>query len=83
MATITLELPEDVFSALRRSPQEVSREVRLIAAIYWYQRGVVSQERAAEIAGVDRADFLAATARQKVDVFSIDIEELKRELDRG
>jgi len=83
MATVSLELPEEIFSALRRSPEEFVREMRLAAAIHWYARGEVSQEKAAQIAGMDRTDFLLALAREQVDAFVIDIEDLRRELDRG
>lgn len=83
MQTITLELPEEVFSALRRSPEEFARELRLAAAIHWYSRGEISQEKAATVAGLDRTDFLMALAREQVDVFVVDFEDLKRELSRG
>jgi predicted HTH domain antitoxin len=83
MQTITLELPEEVFSALRRSPEEFARELRLAAAIHWYSRGEISQEKAATIAGLDRTDFLMALSREQVDVFVVDFEDLKRELSRG
>ena len=83
MPTVTLNLPEEVFSALRRSPDEFVRELRLAAAIHWYERGEISQEKAAGIAEVDRADFLAALAREKAEAFLVDFEDLKRELARG
>ncbi len=83
MTTVTLDLPDDVFSSLRRSPQDFGREMRLAAAIHWYQRGEVSQEKAAQIAGLSRADFLSALAREQVDVFQVDFEDLKRELERA
>lgn len=83
MTTVTLDLPDDVFSALRRSPQDFGREMRLAAAVHWYQRGEVSQEKAAQIAGLNRPAFLAALAREQVDVFQVDFEDLKRELDRA
>jgi predicted HTH domain antitoxin len=83
MATLTLHLPEDVFSALRRSPEEFGRELRLAAAIHWYQRGQISQEKAAQIAGLDRTDFLLALAREGVDAFVVDFADLERELERG
>jgi predicted HTH domain antitoxin len=83
MPTVTLDLPEDVFSALRRSPDEFVRELRLAAAIHWYERGEVSQEKAAHIAGLDRTDFLLALAREQADAFVVDFDDLKRELDRG
>jgi predicted HTH domain antitoxin len=83
MPRVTLELPEEVFSALRRSPEEFARDLRLAAAIHWYERGEVSQEKAARIAGMDRSDFLAALAREKANAFVVDFGDLKRELERG
>jgi predicted HTH domain antitoxin len=83
MLTVTLDLPEEVFSALRRSPEEFVRDMCLAAAIYWYARGEVSQEKAAQISGLDRTDFLLALAREGVDAFVVDMDDLMRELARG
>jgi predicted HTH domain antitoxin len=83
MTKVTLELPEEVFSALRRSPEEFMREMRLAAAIHWYERGEISQEKAAQVAGLDRTDFLLALAREQADAFVVDLDDLKRELARG
>ena len=52
MMEITMKLDEDVLSALRRSPSEFAREMRLAAAIHWYKRGEISQEKAAQVAGL-------------------------------
>lgn len=82
MQTITLDLPEDVFVAMRRSPEEFAREMRLAAAMLWYSRGMISQEKGAEIAGLNRAEFLKALARNEMDVFAVDFDDLQRELDR-
>lgn len=83
MPTVSLDLPEDVFSALRRSPDEFVRELRLAAAIHWYERREISQEKAAEIAGLDHTDFLLALAREQADAFVVDFDDPKRELERG
>lgn len=53
---------------------------RLERAIRWYAEGLISQERAAMIAGVDRTDFLKALARKKVDAFHVDFEQIDREI---
>ena len=81
MTTLEMALPDEVFSALRRSPEEFGREMRLAAAIHWYSRGVVSQERAASIADLDRTDFLLALAREGIDAFKVDFVSLKKELE--
>ena len=83
MTTITIEVPDDAFSALRRSPEEFAREMRLAAAIHWYSRGSISQGKAAEIAGLDRTDFLFALAHAEVDAFQVTAEELKEEVELG
>ena len=83
MPVITVEVPEEAFAALRRSPAEFAREMRLAAAIYWYSRGEISQEQAAEIAGLDRTDFLLALAERRVDVFTVDWESLDEEVNRA
>jgi predicted HTH domain antitoxin len=70
----------DLFSALRRAPHEVARELKVAAAIHWYQQALISMERAAEMAALSRGDFLAELARRRVDVFVIDEEDLAREL---
>ena len=83
MTSVTLQFPEGVFSALRRSPDEFARELRLAAAVHWYERGEVSQEKAAEIAGLDRKQFLTVLAREKAQAFLVDFDDLRRELDLG
>ncbi len=83
MTTVAIELPDEAFSALRHPPPEFAKDMRLAAAIHWYAQKKISMEKAALIAGLDRADFLAALAVEQVDVFEVDITSLKRELDRG
>lgn len=83
MPKVTLDIPEEVFSTLRRSPEEFVRDLRLAAAIYWYQKSEISQEKAATIAGLNRWDFIEALAHEQVDVFVVDFDDLQRELERG
>jgi predicted HTH domain antitoxin len=83
MSTLTIELPEDLNVALQRSPRELAQDVRLAAAIDWYRRGLISQGRAAEVAGIPRADFIDALASRKIEVVQVDLEALDRELGLG
>jgi len=55
MTTLTMELPDKVFSAMRVGPDEFAKEMRLAAAVAWCEQGKVSQEVAARIAGVNQA----------------------------
>jgi predicted HTH domain antitoxin len=77
--TITLTLPLGVFSALKKTPEEFAKDIRLTAAAKWYELGVVSQEKAAEIAGMSREDFLLELSKFKVSPFQYSAEEALRE----
>ena len=79
---VTVELPEEVFSALRRTPEAFVSEMRLAAAVKWYELGLLSQGKAAEIAGVSRQEFLDSLVRFKVSPFQVTPEELAQEWNR-
>ena len=83
MAQVHVELPESLDLVLHCSPSELDQELRLAAAIHWYQQGRISQEWAAAIAGLDRTDFLLTLARLGKDSFGVDFDELDDELARG
>lgn len=80
MTELAVRIPDSLLGALRKTPQELAREMRVAAAIHWYQQGTISMERAAEAAGMDRPMFLGELARRHVDVFVVDEEDLAREL---
>ncbi|MBM4127210.1 MAG: UPF0175 family protein [Nitrospira sp.] len=83
MATLTIELPESAFSALRRSPQEFAKEMRIAAAIQWYAQQQISQEKAAEIAGLSRTEFLDELFRRRVPASQVTLQELVKEIERA
>ncbi|HEX6899769.1 MAG TPA: UPF0175 family protein [Thermoanaerobaculia bacterium] len=83
MAQVVFDFPPTVFSALRKSPAEFAAEMRLAAAIHWYSQGLVSQGKAAEIAGVSRAAFLEELFLRKIPAVQVTLEELREELQRG
>ena len=81
MTQLALELPDNTFSALRLSPAEFVREMRIAAAVQWYaEQQRVSQEKAAEIAGQSRVEFIDELRRRKVPAVQINIEELTAEI---
>jgi len=77
---IELELPEDVFSALKEDPENFVKELRLAAAVKWYEIGRISQEKAAEIAGLSRKEFIEALYRFKVSPVQYEKLEIEKEL---
>lgn len=83
MAQVRIELPDAVCSLLQCAPGTLDRELRLAAAIQWYQQGRISQEWAARIAGMDRTDFMLTLSHMGKESFLVDFEDLDRELARG
>lgn len=78
--SLKLDMPEGAFSALRLDHEGMVKELRLVAAVKWFEMAMVSQEKAAEIAGLSRADFIFSLARFGVSPVQYSVEELKREL---
>ena len=83
MKTITLEMPDDATALDWCSEDDFPRQLRLAAAIFWYDRGLISQGKGAEIAGLTRAGFLQALSDAKFDAFQVTAEELKAEVERA
>lgn len=83
MTTITVDLPEQVQQALNRTTGEISRDVKLYAALMLYQLGKLSSGMAAQMAGLSRVEFLNLCGEYGVSVFQYTPEELEAELNNG
>lgn len=82
MTAVTIDLPDSVLAEVG-DLDHVTRDARLALAIEWFRRGSISQGRAAELAGLSRADFIDELAARKIPLSSIDLEELKAEIGLG
>lgn len=80
MTTLSIQMPDKFFALLHKSPTEVSQEMLLIAAARWYDAGLLSQEKAAEFAGLSREQFMLAISRLGVSPFQYTAESLANEL---
>ena len=80
---VSLDLPQSVFSALRQDPASFVNEMRLAAAVKWYEMHEISQAKAAEIAGLSRSEFLLALTRFGVSPFQYDADEIVTAVGRG
>jgi hypothetical protein len=83
MATVSIELPDDLLAALPGASEDPAKAIRLAAAFFWCSRGELSTGWAAQLAGLPYADFLKAAGQHKVDLFQYSAEELTEQIDRG
>ncbi len=83
MVRVTLDFDERVLASVRQDPGGFGRELRLAAAVKWYEMRQLSQVLAAEVAGLSRAEFMKALGRFGVSPFQTDPEELRGESARG
>lgn len=80
---VSIDLPREVLSALGQDPNGFVQEMRLAAAVKWYEIQLVSQAKAAEIAGISRAEFVTALSRFGVSPFQYDANEIAQEASGG
>ncbi|OGT02707.1 MAG: hypothetical protein A3F73_14015 [Gallionellales bacterium RIFCSPLOWO2_12_FULL_59_22] len=80
MTQLTLEMPDTAFATMHKTPAEFTRELRVAAAVKWYELELLSQGRAAEIAGLTRAEFITALGQYKVSPFQYTAEEVLEDL---
>jgi len=72
----------DSLSALCKDPEHFLPEMRQAAAVKWYELGMLSQSKAAEVAGISRSEFLAALSRFQVSPFQYNSDEIADKVKR-
>ena len=77
-----LNYPVGLVDAVRLTPEEMERQILLMAALKMFELGKISSGKAAELAGLSRVDFLEECGRYHVSPFNYPDEEVLSELNQ-
>jgi predicted HTH domain antitoxin len=76
MQALRIDVDDEVLLGLQRTPEVLAGELRLAAAVKWYEMGTVSQEKGAQIAGLNRSAFIEALGRFGVSPFQETVDDI-------
>ncbi|NES99527.1 MAG: UPF0175 family protein [Sphaerospermopsis sp. SIO1G1] len=82
MSSISLEIPEEVLISLKETPESISREISILAAVKLFELGKLSSGRAAQLAGMSRVEFLMTLGRYQVSPFALNSQELEQDINQ-
>jgi hypothetical protein len=78
MINLSVPMPEGVFSVLRLDSAGLTRKMCITSAMPWYAQARISQDKAAEIAGLNRAAFIDTLSQAPVSRFQFRAEDSLR-----
>jgi len=64
--SITLDIPNNIHEALHISPAELEKRLKFDLAVSLYAQKILSEGKAAELAGMGRLDFNDVLAARKI-----------------
>jgi predicted HTH domain antitoxin len=79
---LTMQVPEDVLYTLNETKKEFTRKMKLYAAMELYRLQKLSMGKAAELAGINKVDFLFELGRCDNPVINYDEDDFGEEIAR-
>ena len=77
---LIIKYPSGFEHAVYLSREEMEQHIRLMAALKMFELGKVSSGKAAELAGMSRAEFIETCGRYRVSAFNYTPDELEKEI---
>lgn len=81
MSLLQVNVPDGFAQAVHLTQAELEGQIRLMAALKMFELSKLSSGKAAELAGISRAEFLDLCGRYQAPIIQYDEGELERELE--
>ena len=79
--SIEISIPEDILFALKLNKEVLKKEMLTICAVQFFKTRKISLGKAAELAGMDKNDFVDILNQYEIDIYQYTDEDLKNEID--
>jgi len=79
MTTLPLDIPDVMLLQANGSLVDLKKETQLECALLFFQKGRLSSGQAAEMANMNRVDFLLLASQRGIPVVDVDKEEWELE----
>ena len=80
MPRVSLDIPDDLLVTLGAQPAELTKEMRLVAAIHYLHEKRLSLGQSARLAGLSRLDFMDVLATRGIPAFDLSAEDATAEI---
>lgn len=83
MRTLIINIPisEEVLFVLKKDEKSLQEEARMILALQFFKERKLSLGKAAELAGMDKDDFVILLGKNQIDIYQYTERELEQEFD--
>ena len=81
MATLNINIPEEVIFVLKKDKKALESEISKMLALKLYSEKKLSLGKCAELAGMPKNDFVQYLGENSIDIYRYTEEEFRKEIE--
>jgi predicted HTH domain antitoxin len=78
---LKLDIPEDILYTLNETKNDFIKQIKMYAAMELYRMQKLSMGKAAELAGMNKIDFMFEAGKREIPVINYDEDDFKAEIE--